>query len=286
MAKYFSSFVVAIMVLSGCTSDVKYFDVGLLPNEWYALTESDNGYVIYEYCEANTTVKLSKQEDYFLMEHYGSYDDFYCNIVHAYQTKEDTVILDVNWPMWDEGQSYKFIWVDKDRGLAKWTFVYDDYDETFLMVSKEHASEYKLVKVACDDYEEREEELALYEAKGRAIANIQIVFEEYMKATDSSIPRQEKETNSALMAQSLNEIMVPLDYPEYRLLLDVWMYYDPTGFETKNYVIKALSIDKRLAEKAILKRIVEKNENENPDEPPLSELKELLKLLATDNDEL
>ena len=107
------------------------------------------------------------------------------------------------------------------------------------------------------------------------INTIQIIFEEYIKY-EVSIDSQE---NKDKILKSLNSISKTEDPNDLELLINVWMYYDPTDFPTRDYVYKILKSSKPESIEAIKCRIKNKKTWEKDDRAPYSELKELIKEL-------
>ena len=107
------------------------------------------------------------------------------------------------------------------------------------------------------------------------INTIQVIFEEYIKY-EVSIDSQE---NKDKILKSLNSISKTEDPNDLELLINVWMYYDPTDFPTRDYVYKILKSSKPESIEAIKCRIKNKKTWEKDDRAPYSELKELIKEL-------
>ena len=107
------------------------------------------------------------------------------------------------------------------------------------------------------------------------INTIQVIFEEYIKYEVSTDSQENKDK----ILKSLNSISKTEDPNDLELLINVWMYYDPTDFPTRDYVYKILKSSKPESIEAIKCRIKNKKTWEKDDRAPYSELKELIKEL-------
>ena len=107
------------------------------------------------------------------------------------------------------------------------------------------------------------------------IKTIQVIFEEYIKYEESTDSQENKDK----ILKSLNSISKTEDPNDLELLINVWMYYDPTDFPTRDYVYKILKSSKPESIEAIKCRIKNKKTWEKDDRAPYSELKELIKEL-------
>ena len=70
---------------------------------------------------------------------------------------------------------------------------------------------------------------------------------------------------------------------ELEILINVWMYYDPTDFPSRDLVFNILQKNLRESIQAIKIRINNKKEWETDDTAPYSKLNYLLKQLETKN---
>ena len=81
------------------------------------------------------------------------------------------------------------------------------------------------------------------------------------------------------MAKSLESLNKLIDPNELDILINVWMYYDPTDFPSRNLVYKILENSRPQSVKAVKTRISNKKDWETDDTAPYSELNDLLKQL-------
>ncbi|MCR6639883.1 MAG: hypothetical protein NVV82_13110 [Sporocytophaga sp.] len=112
----------------------------------------------------------------------------------------------------------------------------------------------------------------------KAMQNIKSVFDDYVKYQESTDSQGDKE----LMTKSLESLNKVTDQEELEILINVWMYYTPTDFPTRNLVFKVLKESRPESIKAVKSRMRDKNEWETDETAPYSELKDLLNLLKID----
>lgn len=109
----------------------------------------------------------------------------------------------------------------------------------------------------------------------QAIRNIKAVFEGYVKYPEST----DSSADEHLMIKSVEALDKVTDQNELDLLINVWMYYDPTDFPGRNLVYRILENNRPESVTAVKTRISKKKEWETDDTAPYSELKDLLKRL-------
>ena len=81
------------------------------------------------------------------------------------------------------------------------------------------------------------------------------------------------------MSESLKSLTNIETQEDLELLINVWMYYDPTDFSCRDLVYEVLKKNVRLSIEAVNNRIKNKKDNENIDSAPFSDLEYLLKTL-------
>lgn len=111
-----------------------------------------------------------------------------------------------------------------------------------------------------------------------AITAVQTIFDDYVNHPEST----DSKSNKALMTKSLKSIDKVTDPDELALLLNVWMYYDPTDYSCQPLVYTILENSKPYSIAAVQHRIAHKKEWENETAAPYSELIELLLQLTTE----
>ncbi|MDR6967304.1 TM2 domain-containing membrane protein YozV [Flavobacterium arsenatis] len=105
------------------------------------------------------------------------------------------------------------------------------------------------------------------------IQNIKNIFDVYVKYQESADSQNDKD----LMIKSLESVNKLTDPNELDILINVWMYYDPTDFPTRNVVFKILENSRPESIKAVKARMNNQKEWETDNTAPYSELNELLK---------
>lgn len=103
------------------------------------------------------------------------------------------------------------------------------------------------------------------------VKTIERIFRQYIKYDESTDTRANKDAMTKAMGALKNSVKEQ-DLP---LLIDVWMYYDPTDFTTRTLVEPIFFRHKKAALAAINKRIKTKKNWESSDTAPFSELEEL-----------
>jgi hypothetical protein len=109
----------------------------------------------------------------------------------------------------------------------------------------------------------------------QAIQNIKFVFDDYVKYQEST----DSEVDKDLMTSSLKSLDKVTDLAELEVLINVWMYYDPTDFPRMPEIDRILKVSRPQSIEAVKKRIADKYEWENEETAPYSDLKNLLKRL-------
>ncbi|MGX7668734.1 FEKKY domain-containing protein [Flavobacterium pedocola] len=104
---------------------------------------------------------------------------------------------------------------------------------------------------------------------------IKNLFNSYTENQEST----ESQDNLDAMANSLKSLKTVTNPEDLELLINVWMYYDPTDFPTRNLVYDVLQSNRPKSIEAVKKRIHHKKDWEKEGSAPYSELNVLLKQL-------
>lgn len=269
LTSYFSF--LFILLFSSCHNNSKV-TIGNLPKMWVQLTERDGQLVILKPCnDTNREVMLqdNKGKAYMYLE--GYVDGTVAELVDI-KEKDDTIIFKAQLP-YDANPvvTRKIIWQNKTKGLA--TYV-DEYNNAYTMVTVEHLSSYKTVEqplVECDeDYEEE------YDAEATdPIAEIQAVFNEYVGSEEST----DSEDDKQLMLHSLEHLAEVTDSADLQLLINVWLYYDPTDFSVRQPIYQILETTPAESAAAIEWRMANPKTWEDATREPFAELPGLLRKL-------
>ena len=108
---------------------------------------------------------------------------------------------------------------------------------------------------------------------------IQVVnrnFKVYISTDDNSPSWKTRKD----MQDALTELQQSVNDKDFPLLINVWMYYDPTDFPTRSLIEPIFTKHKDAALQAIDKRIFYKRKGEDKDMAPYSELFDLKKRLS------
>lgn len=109
----------------------------------------------------------------------------------------------------------------------------------------------------------------------KAIENIKFVFDDYVEYQEST----DSQDNKDLMVKSIESLGKVTNLKDLEVLINVWMYYDPTDFPNRHLVFKILKESKPESIKAVKLRMINKKEWEINGTAPYSELNDLLKQL-------
>ncbi|MGG9964658.1 hypothetical protein [Ferruginibacter sp. SUN106] len=102
------------------------------------------------------------------------------------------------------------------------------------------------------------------------------IFKEYVKNEESV----DGEDNKALMTKSFKSLAKSCQPGDFPILLNTWMYYDPTDFPTRALIQPIFIKYKTATIKAINNRIKAKKYWESKNRAPYSELWDLKKELS------
>ena len=112
----------------------------------------------------------------------------------------------------------------------------------------------------------------------QTIQNIKFVFDDYVKYQESTDSKADKD----LMTSSLKSLNKVTNLDELEVLVNVWMYYDPTDFPCRPEINRILKISRPESIEAVKKRMANKKEWESEESAPYSDLKNLLKQLENE----
>ena len=104
------------------------------------------------------------------------------------------------------------------------------------------------------------------------IETIDSIFNDYIQYHESTDSEEDKQN----LTLALNQLDTKLTVNELVIILNVWMYYDPTDFPTRKLTEKVLSKNRQKSMKAIRTRMDNKKEWESEKSAPYSELNYLL----------
>lgn len=112
----------------------------------------------------------------------------------------------------------------------------------------------------------------------QTIQKIKSVFDDYIKYQEATDSQEDKD----LMTNSLKSLQQVTDLDELEILINVWMYYDPTDFPSIPEIDRILKVSRPQSIEAVKKRMANKKEWESEQTAPYSDLKSLLKRLENE----
>lgn len=249
------------------------FDLNTIPKEWVRLTDKNGKFIVYNSCDSgNLHLTISKKGEKFGLLLHGQQEDYDYEILESIEVL-DTVFIFAKWVDSDKKQDFKFFWINKEKGLGRWVTQYSGgtlSDNTFIVAERQN--DFEKVDQPCRECWGDECDTIKIE---QPILSIKRVFDEYIKFQESTDSQEDKE----LMAKSLKSIVKLSDSGELDILVNVWMYYDPTDFPCRTLVYDILENSRPESIEAVKNRIRLKKNWETDDTAPYSELKDLLKQL-------
>ena len=112
----------------------------------------------------------------------------------------------------------------------------------------------------------------------QTIKNIKLVFDDYVKYQESTDSKADKD----VMTNSLKSLNTITDLDELEILINVWMYYDPTDFPSIPEIDRILKNNRPQSIEAVKRRIANRKTWESKESAPYSDLKNLLTRLEND----
>ncbi len=246
-------------------------DIAALPSDWTKLTEMEDGMAVYNTCDGgNLQLKLYKESGKWYILAHGQQEDYLLEVKKAAGTKN--IVFDCVWKDSEEKQQFTFSWTDKAKGLARWEAKGWDWDFTFVSLWDElnHAH---IVQPCKECWEE--EECGGLEDYYEPVDGIRAVLANYVHYGEST----DSNENKAIISKALDKLKgKKLSQDDLKLLVNVWMYYDPTDFadaNKKSYALLVANKDESI--KAVKYMIANKRDWESENSAPYSELPLLLK---------
>ena len=251
------------------------FNLATLPSDWVRLIKTDSGLIVFNSCDGGNpllTISNKQNKSGFLL--HGTQEDYDFDILETYQLN-DTVIIKARWKDTKGLQDWKFVWTDKAKQVGRWITTYTQditTDDFYVTASKQ--TNFPKVDQPCrecwGDECDRAEKLKNVDA--HPVDTIKRIFYEYVEHTEATDSPDDKE----FMTRGLNDLQKVSDTAALELLINVWMYYDPTDFQTRELVNRILQLNKAESIKAIKKRKEHKRPGESEETAPYSELNYLI----------
>ena len=121
-----------MLIASSCGNKKVPFDYTILPAEWTALIptgESDNEFAVCDEVDELITIEGNTLTRWYLI----AGEKWELEILESYQTG-DTIVFNVKPTGQNERFDFKFVWFDKERGIAQW--IVEHYIYTFVSSEK------------------------------------------------------------------------------------------------------------------------------------------------------
>jgi hypothetical protein len=251
------------------------FNLASLPADWVKLTKTDSGLIIYNSCNmGNALLTITNKQNKPGILLHGTQEEYEWEILECSQITNDTVLIQARWKDSQELQDFKFVWEDKTKHLGRWITNYGKHTSNEIFVTAVNQNTVSKFDQPCREcFEEGECELAekLKYIADHPVESIKKVFERY-KYTD---PTDSKFDMNA-MEIGLANLHTISDTATLDLLVNIWMYYDPTDFPTRKLIDTVFKQNKPASIQAVKKRMEIKRKGENENTAPYSALKDLL----------
>jgi hypothetical protein len=104
--------------------------------------------------------------------------------------------------------------------------------------------------------------------KETAIQTVRKIFKSYIELEESV----DSDENKKAMTKALKQLFSTTERKDLSLLIDVWMYYDPTDYPTRKLIEPIFHKEKEATLVAVEKRLKSKKKWESNDSAPYSEL--------------
>lgn len=124
--------------------------VTALPSDWICLTDKDGELIIFNSCDGGNMLLTISEKKLLL---HGQQEDTEFIIKSIDESSNSTIIKTTG--LTGEGsQDFIFKWIDKDKGLGKWSTTYDNPEKwhwEYTFVSAPHQKDFKLVNQPCKE---------------------------------------------------------------------------------------------------------------------------------------
>jgi len=253
-------------------SNEKYFDLSTLPSDWVKLTETDSGLVIYNICGAgNRLLTILQEDDKFGILLHGLQEDYSYEVLEAHQVNE-IVEIKAKWKDSEQLQNFKFSWFDRENGIGVWeTTYFSGRIDKYKFSTFERQFYFPIVDQPCSDCWGDECDYF-------PIEKIKRIFADYVKFNESTDSPEDKDE----MEKSLNRLRKLQNPNDTKLVLNVWLYYDPTDFPVRQLAYRVLKENKERSILAVKHRLVNPRKSESLESAPFSDLTGLLNNLENE----
>jgi signal transduction histidine kinase len=141
------------ILVSSCTETKKEeFELNSFHKDWVRLTEKEGKLIVFNSCDAgNLLLSISQKNNHFNLLLHGEQEDSDFEILESNQNN-DTVILKTKDKETNENQNFKFIWVDREKGLGRWLITFPNghtIDHFFVISDKQ--TKFDIITQPCEE---------------------------------------------------------------------------------------------------------------------------------------
>lgn len=277
----------------GCSkqTEIKTISISEFPTHWYKLTKLNSDTVVFKPCDAaNRNIWITNTDDLWILNIEEGHETSYDTITSLIKIDSNKLKINVN-PQYPGEPTEFYITIIKQDQLAIWTWTIRDIERTELFATESGKDLFQFIEQPCNECWD-EEVCDEKEKKKHAdniddsieiinpIDSIEIIYVNYINKKESVDSKKNKE----LMKKSIRSLDQISDTSDLEVLINVWMYYDPTDFPSRNLVFEKLSENPTQSIAAIKARIDNKFTWESEDVAPLSELNYLKEKLENLNE--
>lgn len=270
MVKYWLTAVLTLGMLR-CVAQVSQ-EVANIPANWTRLTASKSEYTVYNTCDGgNLKISVYKDDKGWHLLCHGQQEDYLYRITRTVNERNQ-ILFDCVSEDGSSKQQFRFQWTDKHKGLAQWEGLGWNWKQTFVSLS--HEIDFRHEVQPCQECWDAED-CAGMDGYYDPIDAIRAIFANYLYYGEST----DSDDHKHAMTKSMEKLDgKKLTADDLQLLINVWMYYDPTDFPDATKQSKVLlKANKPESIAAVKYRIANKRDRENEGSAPYSDLPALLR---------
>jgi hypothetical protein len=150
--KFLVSLIPFLLFVISCDEKKDVFDYNSFPEHWVKLTEKNGNLVVFNSCDAgNMLLTFSKYTDRFELLLHGEQEDYNFEILET-RHHSDTTYFKAKWKNTEEKQDFKFIWIDKEKGLGRFITLYSSgFTSDNLFVTSEKQTNFQKIDQPCKE---------------------------------------------------------------------------------------------------------------------------------------
>ena len=257
-----------LVLVYSCKSKQPKIEQYQIPKDWIQLTKTDSALIIFNSCDHGNLLINISDSNILLM---GTQEDYKYKIEQINYLKNGSIAYILSELGNKDKLVFKFRWIDLQQGIGEWELRFNEKNITQeYFVSKINK---KLFKEYNQPIKECWEEEVVFdeESQIKAIKTIRTIFEEF-KDNQESVDSEDNKEAIKTALQNIHELKV---YEDIKLLLDVWLYYDPTDFPTRKLIEPIFIVNESVVTEAIFRRIKYKYEWEDETGSAIEDLNNL-----------